>query len=155
MSHIKAILIDPIKREVIHCDVPRDSEGSTYAGLRDLVFQHREQQGYLEHVHLGAGHGLYIDEEGMLTNWDSQGFFDIGGLTVAGVAVLVGSPPTGDTDHCRLPIELVLSKITWLHPKEVRVPAPFMQTFDEQGNDEVTLLSGRGVEYWTYDNQPS
>jgi hypothetical protein len=154
MNHIKAILIDPIKREVVHCDVPQDSEGSTYAGLRALVFQHGDRLGYLEHVHVGVGHGLYIDEEGMLTDWDGQAFFDIGGLTVAGVAVLVGSPPDGDTADCRLPIELVQSKITWLHPKEVRVPAPFMQTFDEQGNDEVTLLSGRGVEYWTYDNQP-
>lgn len=157
-TNLKAIIIDPISRTVDYCDVERDSEGSTYHGLVDLIFKHREQAGYIEHVNVGAGHGLYIDEEGVLCDWDSQGFFCLrqGNNTtdpIAGVAILVRDTPDGDTADCQLPLEMLRDSVQWLHPTEVRVPAPFMQTFDKDGNEEVTLLAG--VEYWTYQNQPN
>lgn len=154
---LKAILIDPVLRIVAPCDVEVDAKGSSYEGLRDLIFKHRDQTGYLQHLSLGASHGIYIDEEGVLTDWDQQAFFYIGnsrgdGLTIAGVAVLVRDTPDGDTADCTLPLELVQSTVTWLHPKEVRVPAPVMTTFEKDGTEKRTLLAG--VEEWTYDNQP-
>jgi hypothetical protein len=157
-TNLKAIIIDPITRTVDYCDVERDSEGSTYAGLVDLIFKHREQPGYLEHVSLGAGHGIYIHDEGVLCDWDTQGFFCLRhGDSVtdpfAGVAILVRDTPDGDTADCTLPLQLLRESVQWLHPKEVRVPAPFMQTFDDQGKEEKTLLDG--VEEWTYDCQPN
>jgi hypothetical protein len=157
MKTIKAIIIDPIVRFVSYCEVEVNND-SAYEGLRDLVFRHRDQPGYLDVVRVGAGHSLFVDDEGIMSDWDSQGFFYLGdaqgnGQTLAGVAILVRDTPDGDSADCTLPIELVESKVTWLHPKEVRVPAPFMTTWDDNNKEKKTLL--HGVEFWTYDNQPS
>lgn len=156
-TNLKAIIIDPITRTVDYCDVERDSEGSTYEGLVDLIFKHREETGYIERVNVGADHSLYIHDEGVLCDWDTQGFFRLRQGEhktdpLAGVAILVRDTPDGDTADCQLPLQLLRNSVEWIDPKDVRIPAPFMQTFDDNGNDEVTLLAG--TEYWTYNNQP-
>lgn len=69
-AKIIGILINPFKRSITLCDIPAtfDGEGFTcYEGLRDLIFQDRPERGYkrgyIEHVSVGADHGIYIDEE--------------------------------------------------------------------------------------------
>lgn len=157
-TNLKAIIIDPISRTVAYCDVERDDNGSTYEGLRDLIFKHREQSGYIEHVSVGANHGLYIDEEGVLIDWDAQGFFclrqgDKVTSPFAGVAILVGDTPDGDTGDCLLPLQMIHDSVQWIEPQQVSIPAPFMTSYDKDGNEQKTLLAG--VEEWTYGNQPN
>lgn len=157
MTTITAIIIDPIARVIDKCEI-ESIDGSTYDGLRDLVFKHREQPGYLEAIRVGANHSIYIDEEGVFFDWDHQGFFrmrqgDRESDPIAGVAVMVSDTPDGDVSDCWLPLDLIRSSIEWIEPRQVRVKAPFMTSFNDKGEEEKTLLAG--VEEWTYYNQPN
>lgn len=149
---IIATLIDPRTRQIKPWALRLDHEGSAYDSLVDAVFQHEEQRGYIEHVDIGAGHGMYLDEEGVLKPWDEQGFFKLGDQTFAGVAVIVRDTPDGYGDNCELPLELIASKVQWVDAHDVRIPAPMLQTLGPDGKVETTYLAG-GRE-WTYDNQP-
>ena len=153
---ISAIIIDPATRTVRQEQLTSDLNGELYHALKRAVFGDNETgHGYIEHISLGADHGIYIDEEGVLKPWDEQHFFRLGeNLTIAGRAVLVKDTPDGDSADCELSIDYVTAPITWMEAKDVRVPAPFMETFNPKtGQVERELLAG--VEFWTYDNQPS
>lgn len=157
ITNLKAIIIDPVNQTVDYCDVERNEDGSTYDGLVDLIFKHHEEAGLIQHISVGAGHGLYMDEEGILCDWDNQGFFclrngDAMTQPFAGVAILVSDTPDGDTADCLLPLSLIRDSVQWVEPKDVRVPAPVMTSIDKHGNEQRTLLAG--VEEWTYANQP-
>lgn len=156
MKTIKAILIDPHAKTVSHCDVELDAHHSSYEGLRDLIFKYSEGKGLLQAVNVGGNHSLYIDEEGLLMDWDSQAFFSMGraaqSMTLAGVAVLMSDTIDGDTGPCTIPIEFVQAVVRWMPPSEVRVPAPYMETMNDDGSVNREYIAG--VQEWTYENQP-
>jgi len=162
---MKAILIDPFAKTISQV-LLTVSEGSTYHSMRNLVHP-GNPRGYLEHVSLGNflpqawyDHGAYIDEEGMLVPWDRQAFFSIGDnhfnrYTLAGRAVIVRDKDDGDSDDCRMSVELVTRLVQWVPARAVSVEAPRIYAADEQMRPvgAPTLLDG--VERWTYDTQPS
>lgn len=152
-----AILIDPHMRMLTMIELPVNAEGDAdYEAIRHAVFGDGER-GLLQAVNIGAGHSMFIDEEGLLMDWEKQAFFQLGRPpachTFAGRAVILRDTDEGGTSSCLLPLALVAGKTVWLDPREVDVPAPVLITQDERGNEEVTLLAG--VERWTYGNQPT
>lgn len=149
---IKAVVINPFTRTITETRLARDQHGSVYGALRDTIFPDRDL-GYLEHLSVGMSHGLYIDEEGVLRDWDEQAFFKLGAeLVIAGIGVIVLDTSDGESADCFLPVDLVATQVTWLDTRAVRVPAPVMTSMDQDGTVHTTLLAG--CEEWTYDNQP-
>ena len=155
MKTLRAILIDPHAKTVTETVLPADEE-QQYEAMRTLIFGEHHKS-YLEHTVIANGVGGMLDEEGMLTDWDEQTFFALGGgqhaRTFAGRMLLIGEDGWGNTRTLLLPLDVAASEVHWLHPKEVRVPSPTLTTWDKDGNEEVTTLDG-GTGMWDYNNQP-
>lgn len=155
-----ATIIDPFRRVIRPALLPlkedREAGLDAYEALLAAVSTADREVRMIERVDLGAGHAIYVDEEGLLANWDSQAFFRLGGPdgpTFAGIGVIVGETEAGGVGHCLLPEELIRSKLEWIEPRDVRVPAPVFQSINpETGSVETEYLTGS--QWWTYDNQP-
>lgn len=150
---IIATLIDPKARVVKPWALHTDEEGSAYDSLVDAISQYADSRLYIEHIDVGAGHGMYLDENGVLMPWDDQSFFKLGDQTFAGVAVIVRDTDDGYSASCEIPLGLIASRVEWIEPRQVRIPAPVMQTIGADGKVETTYLAG--CREWTYDNQPA
>jgi hypothetical protein len=156
MNAITAVLIDPFTRTVSHIQLEGDTNNpaSHYHAFKGAVFGDTDDRNnLLQHINVGAGHGLYCDEEGLLKPWDEQAFFKLGDdLIIAGKAIVVRDTPDGWSESCAMPIATITRPLAWLDAKDVRVPAPFMETMGPDGDVKKELLAG--VEYWDYNNQP-
>ena len=120
---MRGILIDPVKREVTVIDVAKGLDG-----LYAAVFG-EGKRGYVELVRIDGSIDLWVDEEGLLKPWEEQAFFRFRGTDrpFAGRGVLLGGDDgTGESMPApqRLTAELVASRVEWVEPKDVRVPAP-------------------------------
>lgn len=149
---IIATMIDPRARTIKPWVLHLNSDGSAYKALVDAVFRYSKRRGCIECVPVGAGHDMYIDGEGVFVPWDEQGFFKLGNQTFAGVAVIVSKTSDWRIDHCMLPLEMIANNVQWLDARDVRIPAPVMQTMRPDGTIETVYLAG--CREWTYDNQP-
>ena len=151
---MRAILIDPFLQSIRVVEI----DGS-YESLKTYVFDGKGDGEFLEHVGVGASHGLYIDEEGILKDWDSQKFFRIGnpsgdpGYTLAGRDLMVSDTEEGDVGPCMIPLHTVVDTVTWVDAKDVRVPAIKLTTIDEAGSEKVEYTDC-GVNEWHYGRQP-
>lgn len=149
---MKAILIDPFTKTV--CEL---QTSGAYDAIKRLVFVDLlDRSEYLEAVNIGAGHCMYIDEEGLLVPWDEQAFFEIGLPSncrqIAGRAVICKSTDDGDNADCELPVSIVVQTVRWISAQAVSVAAPVLTTVGKDGDIKRELL--HGVERWDYLHQP-
>ncbi len=153
---MRAILIDPFNRTVTE----ENLKDGSYDSLKAAVFSGdpsaAKYSNYLEHISLGAGHGAYLDEEGLLRPWSEQAFFKFGPeRTLAGRALVVRDTSDGDVAAARLPLELVAQQVQWITPQEVRVPAPIVNSLPKDWNPGDPIPAPDIKEWWTFDNQPT
>lgn len=154
---IRAIVINSIERTIREVQLPQDGEGDVpYDVMRAAVFPAGDL-GLIEIVNLGGNTQMVIDEEGLLRNWDEQGFFTLGPgqnkATFAGVGLLIGyHPATGAAADLPLPLALIEASCRWMDAREVSVPAPSITTFGSDGTATTEPLCGR--ESWDYQNRP-
>ena len=145
MNTIKAILIDPFNKTVTAIDMPNDFDAMKSDFIKcDLA----------EAVEFGEGVTGWIDEEGLLKNWDDQAFTLISGsVTLAGRIVLTGSDDEGDMADLPEGIDLEfvtsMADFKFIPPQEVRVPGSKFITINPDGTEEVTPL---GPDVLTYEN---
>lgn len=154
---MRAVLIDPFSKSVHSVSLP-DDDGAQYEALRALIFKDRPRVGYVEHISLGAGHGLYLDEEGLLSDWDEQKFFafirgDGSPLYIAGRAIVVSDTEDGGMASCALTIVTIYHSIKWVDAKDVDVAAPRVHSCDADGNIRTELIDA-GSDRWNYANRP-
>ena len=138
---IRAILIEPLTKSVKLIDMPRDFE----AMKRDLL-----KCDMADAVRLGGGIVAWIDEEGMLKDWDAQGFTQFGAdLTLAGNIVLTSENAQGDMTS--LPNEftpfIAKSVISFIDAQNVRVPGTTMTTWDEAGKARIEHIGPAELTY--------
>jgi hypothetical protein len=151
---MKAIHINPWSKTITEVQI---SKGDTYEALRSVVFAGKER-GLLEACSLGAGHVAFLDEEGLLLDWDHQAFFgmvrqDGSVQTIAGHAVILRNDGYGGETDCTLPIEMIQATVLWIDREDVRTPAPTITTIGKDGDEVTEPLDGKTTE-WTYNNQP-
>jgi hypothetical protein len=149
-QNIRGILIDPFTHTVTEVFV----DGSdTLKAMRKQI-----QCDYVCRVALGSIRGieqdLWIDDEGILCDWDTQAFFKLRGMPdpLAGRGIIFAGTEDGDTVGTTLEVERVTELMQWITPQQVIVPAPRMIGINEDGTESVTLLAG--TESWSYTNQP-
>lgn len=143
MSYIKVIVINPIAKTVEAMDM-----------LNDFTVMKRD---YIkcqtaEVMDLGGGVDAWFDEEGMLTDWDTQGFTNFAGaVTLAGNIVLAGRDAEKELDNlpADIDLEFVRSMAIWVPAKNVKVRGSSFTTF-EDGKTPVTKAIG--PEWLTYEN---
>ena len=148
-----AILIDPFDRKVTSIELPADPD-AVWAAMKSHVFP--DGGGLLERVCISDTVCIYIDEEGLLIDWDAQAFFQLPGMHIlAGRAVIVGEEEDSDGYRALLPQwpEIVENLIKWIDPKDVRVPAPSICDADEN-LQPVGEPKYFGPKEWTYEQQP-
>lgn len=157
---MRAIHINPWSRTITEVDIEADGDDCLeYEGLRAVVFPPPARPGYLEHVDLGGKVGAYVDEEGLLVNWDQQRFVRLhppgqpeAGHTLAGHVVLVTDDGWGNSVALdpAITVFMVACTVRWLDAAEVSVPAPKVYTQRADGSFEVADDQGT----WSYDRQP-
>jgi hypothetical protein len=165
---MRALKINPYLRRVEEVEIDtyqlEAEEGGTiepvYGAIKKIVFDNIpiKTSGYIEHVSLGGVMHGWIDEEGLLSEWDMQAFFAFGNYkehqwTFAGNMLVTQEDWKGNTVPVTCSTTAIAALITWLHPKEVRVPAPRITSYDSNGRATVTLVGGK--EEWDYKNQPT
>lgn len=103
---MRAILIDPIKREVTEVQIHHALEGDTLGDLQKAV------GGYIELAHrFDNGDDLFVNEEGL---YKYSIFFDIGAHSpFAGSGIIVGHNSAGNTTPAKSSIEDIKSRIRW------------------------------------------
>jgi len=148
---VRAILINPFAKTVTEVDT--NGYADTYGAIQRLVFGRsmNDTNGFVERVRIGAEHSIYIDEEGMLVDWDHQAFFKIGGRSLAGNGVIVCDDDWGGVEPCDIPLDVVTQAVEWLTPQEVDVPAPRIH-YVENGVEQTELIYG--VDRWNYKQRP-
>lgn len=107
-----------------------------------------------ECIHLGGGVDAWIDEEGTLVDWDTQGFVRLAGqITLAGQVLLTGVDERR-SEWADLPagvhVAQVLRLCQFLDPREVKLPGSSITTYDADGTASTEYL---GPKVRTYDNQ--
>ena len=144
-NKVRVIVINPFMRTIEETDMPNNFE----IMKRDYIKCDLAQV-----IDFGAGVDAWIDEEGLLVdNWDRQGFtqFAGGNQPFAGVIVLTGR--SSSRDLADLPafmtVELVASTVSFVDPKDVRIPGMTLTTF---GNNGKPVTEHIGPEWLTYDN---
>jgi hypothetical protein len=145
---MKAVYVDPFEKTVTAVDVANVED---YKAWRTKYLK----CDLFELAHVLRDHLVFVDEEGLLKDWDTQAFWALPGLRpVAGYALIFGDPGNGAESDADPQLAKALAKvITWVDPKSVVVPAPTFSTLDKDGNVKETTLLGPS-EFWTYDNQP-
>ena len=141
---IRAILVNPIAKTVTEIQMLNDFD--------NMKAEHIGCE-LAEVMDFGEGVDAWIDEEGMLKNWDDQGFTKFAGVvTLAGNVVLTGRK-NGDMaalpDH--ITAELVRDMAVFVPPKAVRVPGTKITTIEPDGTLKTESI---GPEELTYENQP-
>jgi hypothetical protein len=149
---LKAVLIDPQAREIRVVDVDNASDGSSLQAMYKLIGCTT-----VEVVRLGNVQGQpvegWVDEEGLLVDWDLQHFFCFGSdpvPTVAGrMLVLSHDADNGacvelEPDAFGFVLSQLRRTVRWLEPRQVKVPAPHL--------DGEPIVPG--VAWWTYEEQP-
>lgn len=158
---MRAIHINPWSKSITEIDIEDDGENMTYDGLRSAVFPSRNRaRGYIERVSLGRGISAWIDEEGILVNWDEQRFLNLHplgqprqGITLAGHVILTGDDDWGNTIAlpASVTVENLRLMVQWLDAREVTVPGTKVYSVDEKTGQRRTEYDA-GT--WTYQNQP-
>lgn len=148
MNTIQAIHIDPFTKTIRLLDMPNDFERMKAELL---------QCGYAEAVDLGEGVTAWVDEEGLLMDWDKQAFccFILHEQTLAGHIVMTGTSQGGGMGDlpADVDVEFVTGMVRWLKPQDVRVPAPTITTWGGSGPPVTAPLDSKTTE-WNYANQP-
>jgi hypothetical protein len=145
----RGILIDPHTKTITEVVV----DGDVVEGLCTLIDCHDVQRVSLGLVDAIQQY-LWVDEEGILVDWDKQAFFSIGNYPhpLAGRGVIFASNDEGETISTELTVSFVEHVVRWLDRHGVVIPAPVSVQMDGDGNSIRTLL--HGTEEWTYTNQP-
>lgn len=147
MNTIKAIHIDPFTKTIRQIDMPNDFERMKAELL---------QCDWAEAVDLGEGVTAWVDEEGLLIDWDKQAFccFILHEQTLAGHIVMTGTSQDGDMGDlpADIDVEFVTGMVRWLKPQDVSVPAPTTTTFEPDGTTKTEPIGLS--ETWNYENQP-
>lgn len=156
MTTIRVIVIDPFTRTV--------SEGTLTSKGDSFLHALYESVGCatIGRTSVGGGIDGWIDDEGLLRDWDTQAFFTLTDANgepsnpFAGRMVLACHTPDGELAplHPAITVPAVYAIVQWIAPQAVRVPAPTFQEMDDKMNpvgEPVPLSHSRE---WTYDNQP-
>lgn len=142
---IRAIHIDPFKCTVKEIAAPNDFERmKAEILLCDMA----------EPLSLGEGALAWVDEEGLLKDWDAQGFSLLAGfLTLAGHVLIVGAGEGEGGELLPLPDAITLQEVQnmvqFIPAKKVRIPGKRVTTFNEK-NEPVTEYVG--PRFMTYKN---
>ena len=114
--HIKkGILINPTNETISECLI------DTTKGLEDY-YKHLEC-GTFDIAHIGDGHDVYIDDEGLLNIDHDTRFFSIEGYyqPLAGNGIVMGfDNETGDSIDCTLTIDEVKARVKFHTLAEVQ-----------------------------------
>lgn len=139
VAPLRAIFINAQARTVEYIDIPK---GRVYETVRNLVFP-GDEKGYIDAFRIDANHYIYIDDEGVLKDWDQQHFFMFRtppkGVCIAGNAVMLQDDGAGGGKSVSLAIDMVRSTVAWITPQEAHFPAPIEP----------------GVTEWTYNSRPA
>lgn len=156
MATIRAIIIDPFAKTITEQQVPA-GDGSAYEAIVAAIFpKDRFPQGDdagFASVNVDGVNTLYVDDIGLMRDWEKQAFFGWGGHTLAGTGIVVGTDVAGESVDCSLPLGLVLRDVRWLDAREVRVPAPTLTTVGDDGVPRTEYLD-QGRAEWTFDSNP-
>ena len=111
---IKAIIVDPHKREIYETEIENNLEG-----LKGAI-----DDNWIELVRINAQNDMYVDEEGLFK--ENQQFFVIAGrerkLPIAGKAVIVGSDTsTGDQISVNMPLDVIKSMVSFHSVMEMQI----------------------------------
>lgn len=123
---IHAVLIDPFAQTVTNVRIPNCNDGPAQWEAMKVLMKCE----WLEHVDLGAGQSLWVDEEGFRMPWDQQRFFstrnahtgELQGQAMAGRALVTGR--TGpEVTGARVGAAAVAPLIVWTPGRQVVIPA--------------------------------
>lgn len=104
---LRAILISPLDRTISELYIMPGLEGLYYTlGKADSAFS-----GMVEHVQAGRKTGLWIDEEGVLS--EGRPVFKLGPQYFAGPALLLGDDGEGDSCDCPVPLPIAQMAVEW------------------------------------------
>lgn len=142
---LRAIHIDALAGTVSEIAMPNDFNRVK----RDLL-----RCDMAECIYLGGGVDAWIDEEGTLVDWDTQGFVRLAGqITLAGQVLLTGVDERRG-EWVDLPAHVTASQVRrmceFVAPQDVELPGSSMTSFDQDGTPHTEYL---GPEVRTYDNQ--
>lgn len=103
---IIGIFIDPINHTVSQVSVKRG-----LIGLREALGRDPQFSGMVEHVSLGEHVGLWIDEEGNLSEGREVWKLRDSTQHYAGAALILTDTPEGDSEDCHIPVGVVASHV--------------------------------------------
>lgn len=101
---MRALLIDPVAKTVSEIDVENDWQAIAKAiGCS-----------YIEAVPIGAGHVMYVDEEGLLQN-PRQPFFEttLFPQPLCGKAIILGVKRNGDETDATVSVGKIMECVRW------------------------------------------
>jgi hypothetical protein len=158
---MRALRINPWTRTIEELDLDDDGEGAiTYEALRAAVFPPPLREELIQHIDLGSRISAWIDEEGVMVDWDMQRFFALHPVGrpeqanhYAGCMVLTGSDcGSAVALPARITQAALKQSVKWLDAREVTCPAPKVYAQDPK-TGEMELVHDGGT--WTYDNRPN
>lgn len=150
--NIRAIVIDPFTKSVYDHTMNAGEDGG-YHELRRII-----GCDIVQRVSLGGRVDAWIDDEGLLTDWDTQAFCKLvsptdpeQSITLAGKVVLLSHNGRGDSISLpwMMTKELVERTVQWVEPKDARFPGTTFTTFGPDGSMRTEHV---GPEWLTYDN---
>lgn len=125
---MKAVLIDPFKREVRSCEVSDPKATGDYGAfngeLYALLSSGPVDVDTFEAVHLSEQPGdcVLVDGEGLFKDFDKQRFFLIAGAyaPLAGIGIALGSDRFGDSCEPKLGEEWFRSRVEFMDCAQAR-----------------------------------
>lgn len=151
---MRAIIINPFDKTITETDVD-GSDGSAYKAIVAAVFPKERfpdgDDAAFTSVDVDGANSLYLDDIGLMRDWDKQAFFAWGEHRLAGNGIVLGYDDEGNSTACTLPLDVVQRDVKWLDARDVRVPAPSYTTFVD-GKPVVESLDGRTE--WNYGDNP-
>ncbi|MFN3886120.1 MAG: hypothetical protein ACK4MG_04105 [Aquabacterium sp.] len=155
---VRAVLIDPFARKVTFTRTTGRLDGPH--GLYQLIGCEYAEAVSVGDMGRGAGRVrmvAWIDEEGLLKDWDEQAF----SLTpfypepLAGRVVLMAEQPGTqtpvDVPFAESGLAMIAAAVMWLHPKSVEVTAPYIETMGADGHVQREPLGNQTADgKWTY-----
>lgn len=153
MTTIRGILIDPFSRSASEFYID-EAPVETFA--KRLAARLAGGCEWVQTLRVTETEVLWLDEEGLLKDWDSTAFFKFSfkpSTFIAGRAVLFGIAQDGEADSTMLRPDTIEAFVDWVDAKDVRVAAPTFTTWSKDGEEKTEYI--HGVEEWNYETQPT
>lgn len=118
MKTLTAILIKPNDRSIETVEI--QSNGDDWQDIRKLL-----ECEYIDRANVGYYELLWVDDEGLLTNPNPNGYFQLlndAGLpvrTFAGNGLLLGTDPAGNSVSTKLSLEVVRQHVAFIEHADI------------------------------------